>query len=869
MPIFELLKRKDVNPTSLTSLDAALSSIKKEHDTNITTYNKLFTELHNLPVDESKKPYINELIGKLEENINQVTDGRMYHNAGDTLTKFATQIATDEHLQQAVKSKAEYDSYLKELDKMNIPEGMKQMYREKNTYSAGIDYNTGKWSPVSRPTGHVDIGVIEKTVEEDLIKAMVGYGTLYYRTPDGNFTTDKTVASSSQPYYMDGQTPTPIDVGKVRNNMIQNIYRNPTYLNSLKQEYEYYKYLYTTGELVEKNPVYNNNGKTELTFDQFVEKSVNGFYNNQSLDIYYSNRYVNPAVVNGSKPSKTVIVKDNEGKPIHKLTKEEIEAAQEEQAFQKQIEKNKNAVTIQDDKPYNANNTKNLFDGFKASGGHLQNMLDIINQKLPQEQQLQIDGKSYSDIEKFVTTYYESNDTEIPFEVVNALDKYKHSLQLTENILNNISKKSGVGYYDIALRYYIDNGINLLPNDDRFIEYINLYDSSKYYGEEHEVKNYNAATQYQYHPQFGIPIGKHIPTTYKTGYTQYDFVIDGEYYNIGDEKYDIFKYLEDDLDTPIKSISNIDLYRNYAGATSDNTNEIDIERRVKTSLNREASAISLLGRNGANFDVYIGDKLSASNKNDVDGVKRNAVGSLISYIYDNFEDFINISYDATNLNAIISIRRPSFKSYINVDDKKIIEAAEGTINGYLEKAGLSHIGEGENITIVVPNFMDSGLKDEHLNNPLIQSTQEITQLLYSNLYEYTFDEDIRKAKVTFDKHIVDGKVRKGDLEQTLFDAGGTKVNITRDEMINYRNAEKSFIYLKNKYKDIEDDYNLSKEEALNIILALRPLYPDIDKDITINENSKHELVVNEICALLGSINPNLVNKFKSIVYANK
>lgn len=832
MPVFNLLKPTDVNPVDLTSLENTLATIKKDHDANLTKYNNLVTQLYSLPVHESEQDYIDTVLKDLETEIDNATVNGSMHLAGDTITKKATDIITNRDLQQKILNNTNYENYIKSVDAAQIPTATKEMYKQ-DAYIKGLNPETGKWEAPYKISTHIDINDIEKDTESNLVKAMKSYGDIYYRTANGGYTLDSTVASSSQPYYRENGTYVPLDMSKVRSNMKESIYRNQDYLESLKQEYETYKYRFENGELTDNNPAYNN--KNLLTFDQFIEKSINGFYNNKNLNVYYDSVYIQPSIAKEKNKHNTGS-NGNAG-----LTKEDIKLLLKEQEEQKEFARRQGEKIFYDAKPYIAENTTDLFNSFNASRGYLQNLLDDVNINLPKEQQFNLDYTDINSIKENLVDYYGSF-SKVPIQIKDALNRYTESFNIAQEILNQNIKDEDKKRL-VALRYYIDTGIRILPfDDDKFDFLLNQYNKSK-----------NAKLP-PVEAYIANDFGTYSKTTIEDNQhgTIYDFKnTSGDLINISGDEYDLNKLLADTKVQSTKLISDRDMSLTFAGYYDTESNINVADKKADQFIANQEHALRNIASNSGTYEIY------ASSDANTPLTKRNGtqsqnIGELINFYLSNYKDNIKVYYDPATLDCIVELTKPAFEIPTTEEQKKKIDEDKLFINSRLSGAGFDKVNDGTTTTVRIPNVFDSQQKNNYLNDPAIKNTSKVNQLLYSNLTNHDLN--------------FNGLSIEWNNENDIYikESNGTKIKIDKQTLIDFYSAKDSLEMLGYYYRNIPDNYKLTNND-INSILGLSYLYPNINLNYNISDNQKNNLIIDNIYSLLLNYNENVADQFKTLL----
>lgn len=293
MKNYEYISREYINPIDLDVLDKTLNTLQQGHQQAIAQSSALKLELAKLPLNESEEPYRNELLNKIENTMNENSLNGNYYYALDDITKFSGDLLSDRRLLSRVEAQEKYKNYQDYIDKLNLPEDYKAMYRAENSYynNEEIDPNTGNvtkytsWEPTSRPTEMSDMVSWGKEAVQLAAKQKGSYEKVYYKDADGNFTPMIEASVDGVPYYKIGtqyEKLTEEDVSKALKFIINN---KSGARDSLMQDWKVAKYYHKEGDI---DSTTDNIGIKLTSLDDYIEKRLTGFYDSVTYNHTYS-----------------------------------------------------------------------------------------------------------------------------------------------------------------------------------------------------------------------------------------------------------------------------------------------------------------------------------------------------------------------------------------------------------------------------------------------------------------------------------------------------------------------------------------------------------------------------------------------------
>lgn len=308
MITYKNINNEFVAPVDLQTLGTTFSTLEKGHQEAIKTASELKTAMANLDLNEAEDEYKQNKINEIEATIEaNTTYGNMYSALDDIVTK-AGDLARDSGMIGRLKSQVAYKEYQDKVDKMDIPEEMKQMYKEENPYhytDGAINERTGKvtmgsiWKPNTIPVKHISEVDIQKHALTIASKESGMNETITFLDVNGKETNDPNKSFDGNMYRKIGTSYERLSEDKIAKAYKIAIDSIPGAEASLKQDYKYNTWLYD--KIVKKNKQESGNiipyikGYTDkngniYTYDQWLRNKINNFadvaaYNNVKTNI--------------------------------------------------------------------------------------------------------------------------------------------------------------------------------------------------------------------------------------------------------------------------------------------------------------------------------------------------------------------------------------------------------------------------------------------------------------------------------------------------------------------------------------------------------------------------------------------------------
>ncbi len=281
-----------VPSVDLTTLGNTFNTLEQGHKEAIKTASQLETTIANFEMDESEESFKQGLINDIQNTIsNNTVYGNSYGALDDLILK-AGNISSRGDVIGRLKSNAAKKEYDAKVDKMAIPEGMKEMYKEENPYhyeDGGIDERTGKikmgeiWKPTTNPVQTVPQVDIQKYALS-IAATNEGQGdSVAFLDENGNPTYDPSKSVDGQIYKQTSTGWKELSKDKIREAYKVAIDSIPGAKDSLAQDYKYENYE-RKKLITDDNPAPYIEGLTDkngnvYSEEQWLNNKINGFAN--------------------------------------------------------------------------------------------------------------------------------------------------------------------------------------------------------------------------------------------------------------------------------------------------------------------------------------------------------------------------------------------------------------------------------------------------------------------------------------------------------------------------------------------------------------------------------------------------------------
>ena len=286
---FKYTSRPYVSRVNLETLGKSFDTLEQGHKEAVKTASDLKTAIYNLQMDNSENGFKDQLISEIQKTIDDNTVyGNSYAALDDIIAK-SGDIATDGRVSGRLKSYAAKKEFDNRLDKMNITEDMKTMYKELNPYEytdgefneTTNKYEEGKiWEAKDTPVNTVPISTIQQLALQIASKKEGGGNTVYFMDANGNYTTDARKSVDGQIYKTVDSRYTILSREKIAEAYKLAIDSIPGAEESLKQDYKLDNWKHNK-LVTEDNPAPIDDATDEngyvLSYDKWLNNKINKF----------------------------------------------------------------------------------------------------------------------------------------------------------------------------------------------------------------------------------------------------------------------------------------------------------------------------------------------------------------------------------------------------------------------------------------------------------------------------------------------------------------------------------------------------------------------------------------------------------------
>lgn len=286
---FKYTSRPYVSRVNLETLGKSFDTLEQGHKEAVKTASDLKTAIYNLQMDNSENGFKDQLISEIQKTIDDNTVyGNSYAALDDIIAK-SGDIATDGRVSGRLKSYAAKKEFDNKLDKMNITEDMKTMYKELNPYEytdgefneTTNKYEEGKiWEAKDTPVNTVPISTIQQLALQIASKKEGSGNTVYFMDANGNYTTDARKSVDGQIYKTVDTKYTILSKEKIAEAYKLAIDSIAGAEESLKQDYKLDNWKHNK-LVTEDNPAPIDDATDEngyvLSYDKWLNNKINKF----------------------------------------------------------------------------------------------------------------------------------------------------------------------------------------------------------------------------------------------------------------------------------------------------------------------------------------------------------------------------------------------------------------------------------------------------------------------------------------------------------------------------------------------------------------------------------------------------------------
>ena len=302
----QYITRDFVPRVDLTTLGNTFNTLEQGHQAAVKATSDLKAVVAELPMDAQEDGFKEQLVNEINQTID---DNTLYGNSYGALDNLVTQIGDIQSDGRIIgrlrnhQAKVEYDA---KIDAMAIPDGMKQMYKEKNPYyyeDGEVDANTGRvlpgemWKAKTNPVTTIPENQIQLYALQIAAKDVGSGETVSFLDANGNPTTDPNKSEDGSMYKKVGTRWERLSEDKIREAYQVAIDSIPGAKDSLDQDYRYATWQYDKlvkdaeakgGDTTPYVKGYTDKNGNIYTKDQWLNNKINNFADVAAYNHVYS-----------------------------------------------------------------------------------------------------------------------------------------------------------------------------------------------------------------------------------------------------------------------------------------------------------------------------------------------------------------------------------------------------------------------------------------------------------------------------------------------------------------------------------------------------------------------------------------------------
>ena len=734
LELFKPQYRTVQNPVNLDVLASTYNTLEKGHQQAVATTAAYATKLAELDLNEAEEAWRQQEIAKVRQALN---DNMVYGNAtaalDDVVSAFGD-IASNAGMIGRLRAQQDYKTYIDNLNKRtDISEADKEYFRETNKYyyqdktdNNGNVIGGTKWTPIDREVAAPNMPKMMESALKIAAKDAGGGNTIYYMAANGQLTTKPNASIDGLPYISKAGKYERLTQDKIKAAMDTVIANTPGALEGLRQDYKIANWRHDKKQLDSKTSVIDettDDKGLKLSFDQYMQKRLQGFYHSASYSHYYgtdtplAGMSVQAAKARQTAKSGGIAIGDfirtaTNTTPgnyyIEKTSAISATVGQSKAATEKLkgyadslgVKFDLNDITGSYQKiaaKYNGVPPKEVYDTYKQYQTAVSRYEQLIPQGISNDFKDKIafstaleNGVDLSTLgnNKYVKEYIDS---------INDVFANKEEIPIYLNDFNNSIKN--INYKDLGLTIKTDNlNRKYLSLDKSDAQNIYLIAAAT---NDYRVRG----------------VSKTNPLVGKT-----NIFLDKIYNNYNDTSKEIDKLMGEPANIPTETVSDMDVIQTMAQQYVDTGKFSDYKAaRDYAADELEASLHNAWGprvNKAIGFDAYPATY-------DISSEQKFAGQQLLRRARAKNKDLTSVGYDKNTLKTVINIAlTPELK-----DDDDIKE--------YLKILG---VDKGNNITIIADNMFNSSAKNDLLKSPEWSNSIDFTTAVNSGVHTFNLED---------------------------------------------------------------------------------------------------------------------------------
>ena len=304
MKNFNYINRESVNPIDLNVLGRTYDTLEQGHQEAVKSASDLEVTMASLDLNEAESQWRQAKIAEIKQTVTDNSNHGNAYGALDDIIAKAGDIASDQGMIGRLQAQKDFKTYRDQLDKRgDIPEGMKEMFREENqyTYADKVDNKTGaiigstKWEPSTRPVATVDRFKLMSSALSIAAKESGGGSNIQFLDDNGKPTRDASKSATGEMYIETSGRWERLSESKIRSAITSATNSTAGAKESLEQDYKFATWKHLKNDAANGDKPSIEEGVTDkhgnmLSYNAFVDKQVTPFvnaakYNNYTSDI--------------------------------------------------------------------------------------------------------------------------------------------------------------------------------------------------------------------------------------------------------------------------------------------------------------------------------------------------------------------------------------------------------------------------------------------------------------------------------------------------------------------------------------------------------------------------------------------------------
>lgn len=734
---FELFKpqfRTVQNPVNLDVLASTYNTLEKGHQQAVATTAVYATKLAELDLNEAEDAWRQQEIAKVRQALN---DNMVYGNAtaalDDVVSTFGD-ITSNAGMIGRLRAQQDYKTYIDNLNKRtDINEADKEYFRDVNKYyyqdktdNNGNVVGGTKWAPIDREVAAPNMPKMMEAALKIAAKDAGGGNTIYYMTANGQLTTNPSASVDGLPYISKSGKYERLTQDKIKAAMDTVIANTPGALEGLRQDYKIANWRHDKNQSANNDLVIDettDDKGLKLSFDQYMQKRLQGFYHSASYSHYYetdtplAGMSVQAAKARQTAKSSGIAIGDfirtaTNTTPgnyyIEKTSAISATVGQSKAATEKLkgyadslgVQFDLNDITGSYQKiaaKYNGVPPKEVYDTYKQYQTAVSRYEQLIPQGISNDFKDKINFATALENGVDLSTLGNNKYVKEYIDSINEAFSNKEEIPIYLNDFNNSIKN--INYKDLGLTIKTDNlnrkYLSLDKNDAQNIYLI-------------------AAATNDYRVR---GVSKTNPLAGKT-----NMFLDKIYNNYNDTSKEIDNLMGEPANIPTETVSDMDVIQTMAQQYVD-TGKFSDYKAARDYAADELEA-SLHNAWGPRVNMAIGfDAYPATY--DITSEQKFAGQQLLRRARAKNKDLTSVGYDKNTLKTVINIAlTPELK-----DDDDIKE--------YLKILG---VDKGNNITIIADNMFNSSAKNDLLKSPEWSNSIDFTTAVNSGVHTFNLED---------------------------------------------------------------------------------------------------------------------------------